>query len=66
MVQSIILSFDLDFLKPLIFLFLEKVWHKEEMLECIDYLSVEELKAFIPRLLASLKVCPEATPESIQ
>jgi hypothetical protein len=37
------------------------VWHKEEMLECIDYLSVEELKAFIPRLLASLKVCPEET-----
>jgi hypothetical protein len=39
------------------------VWHKEEMLECIDYLSVQELKAFIPRLLASLKVCPVATPK---
>ncbi len=36
------------------------------MLECIDYLSVEELKAFIPRLLASLKVCFEATSENIQ
>ncbi len=34
----------------------ERVWDKEEMLGCIDYLSVEELKAFIPRLLATLKV----------
>jgi hypothetical protein len=56
-----------NLLEPKFFvLFLEKVWHKEEMLECIDYLSVEELKAFIPRLLASLKVCPEDTSENIQ
>ena len=37
-------------------LFLEKVWHKEELLSSVDMLTVEALQNFIPRLLANVKV----------
>jgi len=34
----------------------EKIWHKQELLSCLDNLTVEEFRLFIPQLLANLKL----------